>query len=62
MGGSDFKIFMFENSSNKAHLTLHKSRYLKNGPTDFSVKLQTVRVRILSDIRASFNLKNRNWC
>ena len=33
MGVSDFKIFMFENSENEAHMnekvpTLHKSRYL----------------------------------
>ena len=53
MGVSDFKIFMFENNYNKAQIdekvpTLHQSRYLKNAPTDFSVKLQAVRVRILS--------------
>ena len=42
MDASDFKIFMFENSYNKAQIsknvpTLHKLRYLKNTPTDFSV-------------------------
>ena len=67
MGGSDFRTFMFENSSNKAQIsekvpTLHKSRYLKNAPTYFSVKLQAVRVRILFDIRAIFRFKNRNRC
>ena len=63
MGVSDFKIFMFENSENKAHMnekvhTLQKSRYLLNAPTDFSVKLHV----ILFDIYASFRLRNRNWC
>ena len=52
---------------NKAHSsenipTLHQSRYLNNVPTDFSGKLQAVRVRILFDIRTSFRLKNRNQC
>ena len=67
MGVSDFKIFMFENSENKAQMnekvsTLHKSRYLYNAPTDFSVKLHAVKVIILFDIYASFRLRNRNWC
>ena len=67
MGVSDFKIFMFENSENKAQMnekvsTLHKSRHLLNTPADFSVKLQAVRVRILFDIHANFRLKNRNRC
>ena len=44
MGASDFKIFMFENSQNKAQIsekvpTLHKSRYLKNSLTVLFVKL-----------------------
>ena len=38
----EFKIFMFENSENKAQVnekvpTLHQSRYLTYTPTDFSV-------------------------
>ena len=63
----EFKIFMFENSENKAQInekipSLHQSRYLKNAPTDFSVKLQTVTVRMLFYIRARFRVKNRNRC
>ena len=67
MGGSDFKIFMFENSWNKAQIseklpTLHKLRYLKNSLTVLFVKLQAVRIRIPFYVGASFRLKNRTWC
>ena len=67
MGGSDFKIFMFENSYNKAQIsekvpTLHKSRYLKNSLTVLFVKLQAVRIRILFYVGANFRLKNRTRC
>ena len=44
---------------NKKVPTLHKSRYLKDTPTDFSVKLQAVRVRILFDIHARFRHKKQ---
>ena len=67
MGISNFRIFMFKNSGNKAQMnekvpTLHKSRYLKNAPTDFSIKLQAVKVKILFDIRVNVSPWNRNWC
>ena len=55
LGVSDFKIFMFENSENKAQMN-------EKVPTDFSVKLRVVRVRILFDIPESLRNKNRNRC
>ena len=58
---------MFKNSGNIAQMnekvpTLHKSRYLKNALTDFSIKLQAVKVRILFDIHVNVSNRNRNWC